>query len=293
MQTSGPNMPAKTERLRGPAALKTCVDLQQRILGDRARTVWDVAALTAVCQSGGLVLGVQHPEGSGPRLRGAIVDLVASIDRYPARHTVFRAVLPSERNHGIGYGLRVSERRICQQDDVDLVFWSLDPLRSDEAYLAFGKLGAVATGYRQELYGEIHDSRNLGLPTDRLHVEWWIDSPRVSSILDRGNPPPYFKLGVHEMNVLTKTRLASSGIRRLVGYDDAPRAEHVLVEIPVDLDKVRDTDLAIAREWRSTGRQVFELLFERGYVGVGFVHEGGRSFHLFHKTDRRAALRDC
>ncbi len=285
-------MTIRVDRLKGTGELDVCVELQRALLGDRARSIWTVPALTAVSQSGGLVLGARDAEDGATRLRGALVDLVADVDGYPARHTVFRGVLPSARNRGVGSGLRAAERAVCRQEGIDLVFWSLDPLRSVEAHLAFNKLGAIATEYRRNLYGEVHDDANVGLATDRLRVEWWIDSPRVSSILDRGNPAPHFRLGIHEMDVLTETRLLQSGVRMLVGYDDAPRADHVLAEIPVDLDRIRAADPAAAREWRLQSRAVFELLFERGYVGVGFVHEGGRSFHLFRKGDRRTALRD-
>ncbi len=285
-------MTITVDRLSGLEELDASVNVQRVILGDRARSVWPVPALTSVCQSGGLVLGARDTEKAAPRLCGALADLVADVDGYPARHTVFRGVLPTARNRGVGHSLRAAERAICQQEGVDLVFWSLDPLRSDEAHLAFNKLGAIATGHRRNLYGEVHDNANLGLATDRLHVEWWVDSPRVASILDRGNSPPHFRLGIHEMDVLTKTRLLQSGVRMLVRHDDAPQAEYVLAEIPVDLDRIRALDVAAAREWRLRSRVVFELLFERGYVGVGFVHEGGRSFHLFRLADRKTALRD-
>jgi predicted GNAT superfamily acetyltransferase len=278
------------DRLNRLEELRACVDVQRAILGDRARSVWTVSALTAVCQSGGLVLGARDADGGA--LCGALVDLVADVDGYPARHTVFRGVLEPARNRGVGHELRAAERAVCQREGVDLVFWALDPLRSDEAYLAFGKLGAIATGYRRDLFGEVHDTANLGLATDRLRVEWWIDSPRVRSILDRGNQAPHFRLGIHEMDVITETRLQQGGFRTLTGHDEAPRAEHVLAEIPVDLDRIRRADTAAARQWRLRSRAVFELLFERGYVGTGFVHEGGRSFHLFRRADRRSVLRD-
>jgi len=279
------------DRLCGPDDFSACVDLQREVLGGRTRSLWAVPFLTAVQLSGGLVLGARRVE-RGAGLCGALIDLVAEVNGYPARHTVFRAVRRSQRNRGIAQRLRAVERAICQQEGVDLIFWSLDPLRSNEAHVALSKLGAVATAHDRNLYGEVHDDENIGLTTDRLRVEWWIDSPRVVSILDRGNPAPHLRLGIHEMDVMTETRLLQSGVRMLTGFDDAPRAEHVLVEIPVDLDRIRSADPAAAREWRQRSRPMFDRLFESGYVGVGFVHEGGRSFHLFRQADRRTALTD-
>ncbi len=273
--------------------LGACADLQRAVLGDRARSVWFVSALTAVHLSGGLVLGARGSEvpPAGP-LAGALVDLHANVDGYPARHTVFRGVHPSARHLGIAQALRATERRIHRESAVDLVLWSMDPLRSIEGHLAFNKLGAIATGYARNVYGEVHDHANTGLATDRLRVEWWIGSPRVESILDRGHQAPHYRLGIHEMGILTETRILKSGVRMLTPFNDTPRTEHVLVEIPADLDRIREIDPAAAREWRLQSRAAFELLFESGYVGTGFVHEGGRSFHLFRKADRGAALRD-
>jgi len=283
---------AQAERLRDLDELSACVELERAILGPRARSVWTLSALTAVCQSGGLVLGAREDGRNGRALCGALVDLVADVHGYPARHTVFRGVLEAARNRGVAQMLRAAERAICQQDGVDLVFWALDPLRSDEAHLAFNKLGAIATGYRRNLYGELQDNANIGLATDRMHIEWWIDSPRVRSIVDRRASPPHVRVGIHDMDVVTETILSPTGERILTGHDDAPRAEHVLAEIPADLERLRAADPAAARRWRLQSRPVFELLFEKGYVGAGFVRGGGRSFHLFRKTDRGTALKD-
>ncbi len=284
-------MTATIERLTRLDGMDAFVDLQKSILGERARSIWSVSALVAVCQCGGLALGARCEDGAAD-LCGALIDLVGDVEGYPSRHTVFRGVLPSARNRGTGFALRAAERAICRQEGVDLIFWALDPLRSDEAHLGLNKLGAIVTGHTRHLYGELHDTPNLGLATDRLRVEWWIESPRVESLLDRGNRPQHLRVGIHEMDVITETKLHQDGFRRFIGHDDAPRADHVLAEIPVDIDRIRAADPAAAREWRLRFREVLELLFERGYVGTGFIHEGGRSFHLFRKADRGAVLRD-
>jgi len=286
-------MEIRIEPLGIPDALRACETLQRALLGDRARSVWGAPSLTALLLSGGILLGACDAQADRARLSGALADLVAEIDGYPARHTAWWGVLPSARNHGAGRALRIEERRLCQESGVDLVFWELDPLRSDEAYLAFHKLGAIATGHRRDLYGEVADQANLGLATDRLHVEWWIDAPRVVSLLDHGRAAPQLRIGIHEMDVLTETKLGASGVRVLTGTREEPRSDHVLVEIPSDLDRLRSFDLAAARAWRLGCRALFEALFAKEYVGVGFLHEGGRSFHLFSKTDRRDALRDA
>jgi len=259
------------------------------MLGQRARTIWHVPALVDVGACGGLVLAA-HGDTDDGSVIGVLVDLHASADVYSARRTAFLGVHPATRNRGIARALRMAERRIHQEAAVDLVFWDLDPLRSVDAHLALNRLGAIATGYARNRYGEVHDEPNLGLATDRLRVEWWIDSPHVTAVVDRGEPPRHYRVGIHEMELVTETRLTPNGSRMIKGFRGSPSAEHVLVEIPVDVDRIRREDPAAAREWRSQSRGVFELLFESGYVGTGFLHEGGRSFHVYRRADRGTVL---
>ena len=92
------------------------------------------------------------------------------------------------------------------------------------------------------------------------------------------------------MAVATRTTATSSGHRFLVDVKLEPGFAKVLVEIPVDVDLLRDENPAEARRWRAGTREVFEQLLGTGYLLVGLVHEGGRSFQLLEKVDRGAAL---
>jgi predicted GNAT superfamily acetyltransferase len=270
--------------------LRACEALQQSLTGERARWICSVPILAAIQRSGGLLLGAWEPSGNTRELRGAVVDLVAEADGYPARFTAFIGVPEEARNRGIGFSLRVKERSACRHDGVDLVYWWMDPLRSDEAHVAFNKLGAIATGYQRNVYGGLHDRVNVGLATDRLCVEWWLESPRVTALLDHRRPPSHSQLGFHQMEVLTKTQALPSGTRGITEINEAPTEPYVLAEVPSDLIGLRDADIAAARHWRLETRKLFALLFELGYMIVGFIHEGGRSFHLFERNDRRNVL---
>ena len=57
--------------------------------------------------------------------------------------------------------------------------WTYDPLESRNAYLNVHKLGAACRSYIRDYYGPMADGLNVGLPSDRLRVEWWISSERV------------------------------------------------------------------------------------------------------------------
>jgi predicted GNAT superfamily acetyltransferase len=182
-----------------------------------------------------------------------------------------------------------------KRQGIALVTWAIDPLESKLPHLAFNKLAAIAASYKRNLYGEATapDHRGLamhGLASDRLIVEWWLDSPRVSGVINRRRLPHHFHLGLDKMEVVTKTRLVQNGIRRLVSYEETPKGKVILVEIPADLDRLCDEDLNLARDWRLKTRNLFERLLTNGYTMTGFVHEASRSFHLLERADRKTIL---
>jgi predicted GNAT superfamily acetyltransferase len=283
-------MTIAVETLRTLDDLAACERLQHRLFGDHATaSVLSVPALRAVAESGGLLLGVRS--GAATReLAGAVVDLLATWEGFGALFSHVFGVSPEARNRGVGFSLRAAERRIAQEAGIDIIRAWVDPLRSLESHLLWNKIGAIGTTYERNVFGELSDSVNRGLATDRVHVEWWLRSPRTLARLDEGRPASHVRVRLHEMVVATRTKAASSGRRVLVDVKLEPGAAKVLVEIPVDVDLLRDEDPAEARRWRVGTRELFEQLLGTGYLLVGLVHEGGRSFQLLEKVDRGAAL---
>ena len=271
--------------------IRAAVSLQKAVLGDHSRAVWTASQLLHIQQSGGLLLGAYDPSAPGPpAIHGILVDLVALVDRYPSRRTVAWGVLPQLVNRGIGFSLRSAERRAHQGHGVDLVYWDVDPLQSNGLHIALNRLGGIATAYRQEAFGGADDGSSSGLATDRLRIEWWIDSPRVVALLDRHVPLPHHRVGLNEMTVLTKTRILQSGVRAPIDGAKTPSTSYVLVEIPEALDDLQVRDYEAAIQWRLQTREVLRELFDLEYLSVGLVHEGGRSFLLFKKGSRRTEL---
>ena len=69
-----------------------------------------------------------------------------------------------------------------------LIEWTFDPLEIKNAHLNIAKLGGIARRYRRDFYGPSTSPLHGGLPTDRLVVEWWLQSDRVERTL-RGEQP--------------------------------------------------------------------------------------------------------
>jgi len=273
------------------AEFAACEAVQEAVCGPGARTLLTVPMLVAVHRSGGMVLGAYDDTDPTPTLSGCLVDLVAEGRDRTARLTGFHGVLPGHRGRGIGYRQRCRERELLLEAGTTVVRWAIDPLRSAEAYFALNKLGAVGIAYERDLYGRLDDVRNRGLATDRLVVEWRLDAPRVCALVDREAAPYHFQLGLEGMEVVSKTAsVAGSRLRRLQGFADRVGSDVVLAEIPEDLDRLRLADADLARDWRTGTRDLFETFIGSGYTVTGFVHQGGRSFHLLERADRGTIL---
>jgi predicted GNAT superfamily acetyltransferase len=271
--------------------IRSAVSLQETVLGKRAPAIWQLSHLSHVQHSGGLLLGAF---GSSPQptdsLDGILIDLLSEIDGYPARRTVAWGVCPTKRNRGIGTRLRIIERRTLQKDRIDLVYWDADPLNSLELHIALNKLGGILIGHSCHTGEDIRDSHASGWVTDYARCEWWIDAPRVISVLDQGQVLPHHHISLHKMEMLTKTAILPSGMRGIIECVQQPTAEHVLAEIPENIDNLQAGDPDAAIQWRLQSRGFMAQLFQLGYLGVGLVHEGGRSFLLFKKGTRRSEL---
>ncbi len=273
------------------ADLREAVDLQQGALGTTSIAVWNLPHLLSVLQSGGMILGAwEAPSGKGAPCDGLLVDLTADVDGYPAQHTVCWLVREECRGRGVGVRLRSSERRLMQQRGVDLSFWGVDPLDSHGLYVSLNRLGGIVTGYTCDAMGTLGEQPGFRPGTDQLRVEWWVDSPRVNDRMDWSRRPGPPAIGLSQMEVLTETTRGPSGVRGLVGSPRMPTSDHALMEIPEALPVVMERDRDAALYWRVRSRDVLEPAFRQGYIGVGVLHEAGRSFLYLKKGNRRTEL---
>ncbi len=267
-----------------------CERLQLELVGGWERLVIPPHALVTIGESGGILIGAHDPDSG--ELHGVLIDLIGIDSGRGIGFTLFFGVRSEARNRGIGQSLRRAERRHARRAGIPLIRFPIDPLRGIEAHLACNRLGGVGVGYVRNLYGPLPDPADGGLATDRILVEWWIDSPRVNAVVDAGLLPPHYRLGLDRMEVVTKTRAVGGGVRQLLEFNSSPASDVILVEVPVDFDRLLAGSPKLARDWRLKTREVFELFFTKGYLLTGFVHEAGRSFHLLERRRKAAVLEE-
>ena len=195
-------------------------------------------------------------------------------------------VLPELQGSGLGFRLKRAQWQIARQQDFDHITWTYDPLLSINANLNIAKLGAVCNTYRREVYGQMRDGLNAGLPSDRFQVDWWLNTHRVRRRLAT-QPPKKLDLAHYlsaEVPRANQTALNEAGfpVPRSATLPET-RVPLLLLEIPADFYAIKAADPALALEWRLHTRTLFEDLFDRGYLVTDFVFLPGthpRSYYV-------------
>jgi predicted GNAT superfamily acetyltransferase len=203
-------------------------------------------------------------------------------------------VHPDYRRQGLGFILKRAQWQMVRHQGLDLITWTYDPLVSENAHLNIVKLGAVCSTYLRQVYGDMHDGLNAGLPSDRFQVDWWVNSQRVQRRLSRRARPPlgladFLSAGAEIINpaqtgpdgyvLPAQEKLVAQGVAKAQVH----RTALILVEIPSDILALKAANPSLALEWRLQTRMLFEDLFSLGYLVVDFVYVPGiqgRSFYL-------------
>ncbi|MDQ5850812.1 MAG: hypothetical protein M3380_01845, partial [Chloroflexota bacterium] len=150
------------------------------------REVVPLHLLVTAQKNGGLLLGAF----SGEELAGFLFGFLGRTADGRWKHcSHMLGVLAPYRGRGIGETLKAHQRAFVMEQGLDLITWTYDPLESVNAFLNIGKLGAICRTYLRNVYGDLRDELNRGLPTDRFQVDWWLRSARVASRFIGGTPP--------------------------------------------------------------------------------------------------------
>ena len=128
---------------------------------------------------------------------------------------------------GAGYELKQHQFNWARQQGLAGITWSFDPLVRRNCVFNFDKLGATAVEYLPNFYGTMTDEINAGDDSDRLFVYWDLNETKGDGLI-------------------------------------SPNA--IAVEIPEDIEALRQTDLESAKLWRAKTREVLEPLMSKGWT---------------------------
>lgn len=145
-------------------------------------------------------------------------------------HSHITGVLPGHQGRGIGRMLKEHQRQWALERGVGHITWTFDPLIARNAHFNLRVLGARASAYLVNQYGDMADDINRGDASDRLMVSWALAAPPA--------PPP--------------ARVAAT------------------VAIPADIETMRRETPAEAAAWRLALRDRLTAHLAAGLVIADF-----------------------
>jgi len=230
---------------------RDAVDLQKLIWGFEDVELLPVRLFVVATKVGGQAFGAFD----GERMVGfclAIPGLKSGGASYLHSHML--GVAPEYRDSGVGRMLKLHQRDDALARSIRLIEWTFDPLEIKNAYFNVERLGAVVRRYVLNQYGTTTSALHGGLPTDRCIAEWWLDSPRVKSIVDG------------------------------IGAFDRP-ATLERIAVPAQIGSIRREDVRLAREIQQEISKRFGEYFDRGLAVVGFDRSPTAGTYLLGKWE--------
>jgi predicted GNAT superfamily acetyltransferase len=163
---------------------RRCVELTREVWHDTDLETEPYVTFVIAHHTGGQVLGAFD----GDLMVGFTKAFAGLRDHTPYLHSHMAAVLPAYRDRHIGRKLKLAQREDALRRGLRRIEWTFDPLETKNAHFNINRLGAIARTYIPNFYGITSSPLHRGLPTDRLLVEWHLDSPRAISAISNLSP---------------------------------------------------------------------------------------------------------
>jgi predicted GNAT superfamily acetyltransferase len=253
-----PSNGVRIEEIRGIAGAREIEELQMQIWGSNESWIVPSHVLHIVSDYGGILLGA-HVDG---KLVGFVVGFLARSEGKLFHASHMLGVLPEHQHRGIGAALKRRQRQQAQEQGLDVMTWTFDPLEARNAYFNLHKLGATSRSYREDFYGPMQDELNRDLPSDRLLVEWNLRSADRSGGHGEERYPaatPVTILYDRENTPELHLELASAD-------------QSIAIHVPADIQILKRDAPDAALAWRIAVRRAFTFAMGMGYEVRDFAN---------------------
>lgn len=270
-------------RAESVADYRACQEAQRRAWGiTEDGYLIPIATMVGANLHGGLVLGAFLPDGQAAAMSFAFL---GRIEGRLCLYSQLTGVVPGYQSQGLGYRIKIQQREFARAEGIGTIAWAFDPLQAGNAHFNLVRLGATAGRYIDNMYGERTDALNAGVPTDRLIAEW--DTSQES--------PP----GIRPDAAAVSPRLINADAGQGGGAEldpawgggvvvDFESWPSLLIEIPVDIARLRRDRPERAERWRSVVRRAFHSAFAAGYRATSVVRDdSGTSRRVFYVLERQ------
>jgi predicted GNAT superfamily acetyltransferase len=225
---------------------------------DTGDPLMPLGILRAMAHAGNYVVGA-YDDG---KLIGALCGFFGGGGGRWYLHSHILGVLPEAQGRNVGYALKQHQRAWSLERGIRTITWTFDPLVARNAYFNLTKLGADAAAYYPNFYGQMNDAINAGEESDRLLIEWALDS-RKAIAASKGELP--------SAPDVTKTR--SNGAVVALDEDEKGQpvtkpsrgADALLCRVPPDIVKLRAQNPEHARAWRQAQRATLGEAIHDGF----------------------------
>jgi predicted GNAT superfamily acetyltransferase len=232
-----------------------CVEIAREVWGDSELDTEPYITFVIADHTGGQVLGAFD----GDTMIGFTKAVVGIRNASPYLHSHMTGVLPSHRDRRVGRLLKL---------------FQLDPLETKNAHFNLNRLGAISRHYIPDFYGVTTSPLHRGMPTDRLLVEWHLDSKRViAAISELTRDPVESPAYIHLPNPVAQTGPALSSVERS-STPASPPSPHPALQASTASParaplpgQVPETSALI--ELQSRVRKEFTEWFAKGYAATG------------------------
>jgi len=221
-----------------------CVDLEREIWGEADLEVEPATMFVVAAHTGGQVFGAFD----GDRMMGYTMAVAGLLNGVPYLHSHMTGVIPEYRDQGVGRMLKLFQRNEALGRGIRLIQWTFDPLELRNAHFNLNRLGAISRSYLPNLYGLTTSPLHRGLPTDRLLIEWHLDSPRVVAAIENLVKDPV----------------------------DAPAS----ILLPAELERWQREDSPEVGKVQTRLREEFTQWFAKGYAAVALRTTPGNRAYL-------------
>ncbi len=246
--------------------IRVCEDIQKLAWGMDEDGVVPAPHMNAVNYSGGMIAG-SFVDG---KQVGFIYGFIAKHEHDAAQgfglHSHMMAVIPEHQGKGLGKKLKWFQRDWCLEQGLDWVSWTYDPMQAANARLNIEHFAVYANHYKINIYGEMDDDLNRGMPTDRLLAWWDLHHDEVIALKTRAKRSDLDK-DLNDLPYALK-KTANAFVKNLDLNDPVVR-----LHIPVSLLKLIKEDAALALEWRLNARDAFIHYFSKGYTARRFIDD--------------------
>ena len=247
-----------------------CVKLQLDTWGHDFTECVPVSILQISQKVGGVAVGAFDAD---EQLIGFVYGISGLRDGRPAHWSHMLAVRDDLRDQGIGRRLKLYQRDRLLEIGVERVFWTFEPLVARNAHLNLNRLGAQVNEYVQDMYGDPMGKTETVIGTDRLVVSWHIAA-------ERRFPKP---IPASLSGPIVTADVAQHGSS--APSPELPDVDEVRVEIPQDIQSLKDQSPDAGRAWRVTTRRALVHYLARGYSVRGLAQDAdaGRYFYALHR----------